>query len=206
MLGLVQRRIGTCNKALQAVLMAHLREADGNGDAGQHADRRVEGGDLLQADTQALTDTACSLIGDLRQENDELLATETYQAVLGPQLAAQGMRHQAQGVIAGQVAVLVVVGLEMVDIQHQQRQGGVESAQTAPFGLQLLIEVAAVVKPGQAVELLQALQLRFQLQALAFVAGNGDQVFAVMQLHQLGVDFGRLATAVAADQLALEYP
>jgi ABC-type uncharacterized transport system permease subunit len=77
LLGLIQRRIGTCNKALQAVLMAHLREADGNGDAGQHADRRVEGGDLLQADTQAFTDTTCSLIGDLWQKNDELLATDT---------------------------------------------------------------------------------------------------------------------------------
>ena len=65
--------------------MLHLRQADGDGDAGQHTNRRIEGRDLLQADTQALTDTACSLIGDLRQENDELLATETYQAVLRPQ-------------------------------------------------------------------------------------------------------------------------
>ena len=79
----------------------HLGEADGHRDPWQDADGRVERRHLLQAFTQALTDTAALLVVEAGQQDHELFAAIAGETVLEAQLLAQGVRHQAQGIVTG---------------------------------------------------------------------------------------------------------
>ena len=57
------------------------------------------------------------------------------------------------------MAVTVVVELEVIDIDHHQRDRLVDLAGAPPFLLELAVEAAAVGEPGQAVEARQLLEV-----------------------------------------------
>src|SRR5678816_2036186 len=63
----------------------------------------------------------------------------------------QRARHLAQHVVAGEVAVLVVDLLEVVDVEHQQRQRPAVARAACDLALEELEEVALVVGAGQGV-------------------------------------------------------
>ena len=135
----------------QAAMRVHLGQADGHRYPWQDADGRVERRHLLQAFAQALANVATFLGVDAGQQDHELFAAVAGHAVLGTQLVAQGVCHQAQGIVAGQVTVLVVVGFEVVDIQHQQGQLLATACGPRPFVGEDFIEVAAVTQASQCV-------------------------------------------------------
>ena len=155
MLGTIQRLI-TLGEQFAWLFVAHWvdhRDTDAQGQVAERAGRVMD----IQAGDGCM-DARGDLLGTLLigvGENDrELLATVAAGRItFALQAVAQGCTDSAQGVVTGEVAECIVVGLEVVDIQHQQRQGRVEAAQAAPFGQQLLVEVTAVVQSGQAVEL-----------------------------------------------------
>src|SRR5690606_39638284 len=77
--------------------------------------------------------------------------------------AAQRLTNAAQHFIASDVAVLVVVGLEIVDVDHQQRQFALIAQGAAPLDLQVFVEVAAVGQAGRSEEHTSELQSREKL-------------------------------------------
>ena len=86
-----------------------------------------------------------------RQYEQQLLAPEPVGAVVGPQRPADGPGDRPQRLIAGQVAHLVVVGLEVIDVAQRHRQG---SPQLPVAGLdlrQLVGQGAPVAHAGQGV-------------------------------------------------------
>ncbi|CAM3845490.1 hypothetical protein PSAL108031_11795 [Ectopseudomonas alcaliphila] len=62
------------------------------------------------------------------------------------------MRHQTQGVIAGQMTVLIVVGLEVIDIQHQQRHGFIVEGAAGALALEHVLQPAPVETTGEGVD------------------------------------------------------
>ena len=111
------------------------------------------------------------------------------------------MCHQAQGIVAGQVTVLVVVGFEVVDIQHQHAQRLAVVGAAGAFALVHMLQPAAVETAGQGVDIgvlfavedaLVALpdalaeQLQQVLHQLWRLAEQGQQGFAVQAQHHRG--------------------
>ena len=91
------------------------------------------------------------------------------------------MGHQAQGVVAGQMAVLVVVGLEVIDIDHQQAQRRVIERAARAFTGEGVLQPAAVVQAGEGVDVGILLGVENDLVALANpLAKHAEEV-----LHQL---------------------
>ncbi|CAI8754609.1 hypothetical protein EMIT0196P_140128 [Pseudomonas chlororaphis] len=64
------------------------------------------------------------------------------------------------------MAEVVVVGLEVVDIDHQQRQLGLIAHCPAPLQLQVFVEMPAVGQAGQAIGVHQALQHQIGIEQL----------------------------------------
>ena len=61
------------------------------------------------------------------------------------------MRHPTQAVVTGLVTVMVVVRLEEIDVDHQQRQGLTRALRARPFLNEGEVEVTAVGEAGQGV-------------------------------------------------------
>ena len=113
----------------------------------------MEGADLTQGQAQPFTDTTCLVFGDFRQQNDKLLTAETGQAVFRAQLVAQRMGHQGEGIVAGEVTMLVVVDFEVVDIQHQHAQRFAIEGAAGAFTLEHMLQPAAVIGAGEGVDI-----------------------------------------------------
>ena len=110
---------------------------------------------------------ACATRRGIGQHQHELLAAVARRQVGWPAAGLADRRgHLAQGFVALQVAEGIVVGLEIVDVDHQQRQLGLLTHGPAPFQLQVLVEVPAVGQPGQAIGVHQALQHQVGIQQL----------------------------------------
>ncbi|HEX7436379.1 MAG TPA: hypothetical protein VF308_06725 [Caldimonas sp.] len=122
----------------------------------------------------ALRDDARGLeIGAGQQQGEFLAAIARDEFALALDGLADEARHRAQPFVAGGVAVAVVVVLEMVDVDHQQRHGLALARGARPLGVQRLVEeapVADLCQPVDGRELRQALveALQFELDALAF--------------------------------------
>ncbi len=99
----------------------------------------------------------------------------------------------AQGRVAGQVAITVIVFLEEIDIEHGQRQRLAGAGRAPPFGFQRQVETAAVAHARQAVGGAQRGQLAVRL----FQFGGARR----HQLFQLG-----LVTRQALDAPAVRAP
>jgi hypothetical protein len=88
-----------------------------------------------------------------RQEEHELLASISTDSVDLPGLALEDMGELFEDGIPGLVAVRVVDALEAVEIHHHARDLLVQSLPMLPHLPQPLLDVAAVVEPGQSVRL-----------------------------------------------------
>ena len=99
------------------------------------------------------------LLGQLRrtvqvgagQQHHEFFTAVAAQHIGRTQALAQHADDVAQHVVAGQMAVVVIDALEVVDVHHQQRQGRVLAAGAGQLGLQRLHQGAAVGGTGQRV-------------------------------------------------------
>ncbi len=83
--------------------------------------------------------------GGPRQEDDEFLATaatEATEAIRRTQRRAAGLRHGLQHLVAGVVAVTVVDLSEIVDVEEDDRHGGVGALGALELALRELDECA----------------------------------------------------------------
>ena len=76
---------------------------------------------------------------------------------------------------------VVVIGLEVVDVDHQQRQLLLLTHRPAPFQLQVLVEVAAVGQPGQAIGVHQTLQHQVGIEQLLLADAQGAVGLVALQ-------------------------
>ncbi len=83
--------------------------------------------------------------------------------------------QRLQGGIACLMAMDVIDGLEMVDVEHQQGQRTPETQRASKLQLPLLNEMAAVGKPGQIIDLRLRPQFVFEFHALGHVLHRADR-------------------------------
>ena len=89
--------------------------------------------------------------GAVGQDDRELLAAHAGHQVHGPNGLCDGARHGTDDVVAGAMAVGVVDGLEVVDVQHQQQGGLAGAGDAVDLAGQGHLEAAAVDEAGQRV-------------------------------------------------------
>ena len=111
----------------------------------------------------ALAHHLCQVAGTctvgVGQHAGKLLATAACHQIGGARDAAgQRVRHLDQALVAARVTIVVVVGLEVVDVHADQRNGCVLSCRAAPFHLQVIVKPAPVADAGEVVLRGQALQ------------------------------------------------
>ena len=144
-----------------------------------------------------------------RQDDRELLA-----AVARDQRAlvahARGDRGSdlLQAAVAAAVAVQVVVGLEVVDVDHDQRDRLAVPGRVMPRALQRLVEAAAVGEQGQAVGRRQLAQAVLEQLLLGDVAEHHHEVLhlALRVEHAVHARVEREAVAVGAARPQRAFP
>src|SRR3569833_2583873 len=92
--------------------------------------------------------------------------------------ALDGLRDAPQHLVAPLMAVVVVIGLEVIDIGEDERQYLVAARGAQPFLIKVFVEAAAIGYAGEAVEARQALQFfilffEFDLQGARRPGGGG---------------------------------
>ena len=88
------------------------------------------------------------------QQADELFSAETGETVWWiADHRRKRADHRLQAAIAGAMAVMVIVGLETVEIDHQQAEWGPGPLRPDPFGGEDVVEGATVEDSGQAIGL-----------------------------------------------------
>jgi len=107
-------------------------------------------------------------VGDagMRQQRRELLAAGAREQVVRTQLLQAGPGQELQGLVADVVAVVVVDALEVVDVQHQQRQRIPDPARARQLALAEQVEMPAVEGAGQHVGMRLALHFLRMTRAL----------------------------------------
>ena len=106
---------------------------------------------LLDARAQALGDDVRRAAPGVGQQREELLAAEAAELVLGAQPLAQRARDRHERGVAGVMAVLVVEQLEVVDVDHRDRQRPAVAARAADQPGEPREHVAAVEQAGERV-------------------------------------------------------
>ncbi|MNY28697.1 hypothetical protein D3C86_1626870 [compost metagenome] len=104
---------------------------------------------LLHGMTQAFADHAGGFAAGSGEQYEKLFAAVTKHHVDVAQLAFQGGGNVYQALVADAVAVVVVDPLEVVEIEHQQRERLLVAARQIDFALQNLIHGNAVAGVGQ---------------------------------------------------------
>ena len=148
-----------------------------------------------------------------REQDGELLAAMARDRVVGAGRASEHVGDAAQHVVAGRVAKGVVVRLELVHVQHHQRERRPLAGGQGEVRLQRLEEAAAVLQSGQFVgrgQLAQSgvlpLQILLHGEQAAGDLQAGDQLPRIERLGQEIVDPGGqrlqalLAPAPAGEQ------
>ena len=97
-------------------------------------------------------------LGDLRQDHDELVATETSQCVLAPQTARQPAGHVDEHLVSHIVAEAVVDDLEIVEVEEQHGQRGGAAPGPNQRLLHAVGEEKSVGEPGQRVVVREVLE------------------------------------------------
>ena len=95
------------------------------------------------------------------EQQRELVATEPGGGVALAKARAQALRHRAQQLVAGMVAVAVVDRLELVDVEQQNAHAGAAALEGV---LETVVEEGAVGKLGEGV--VEGLALELVLQRL----------------------------------------
>jgi len=126
------------------------------------------------------------------QQHHELFAAISRREIRGSLgFRGQNMRNGTQAVVAGRVSILVVECLEMIEVDHQERQAGALAIGASPFLEQALVEAAAIGEAGEPVNSRQRLELSFQRLLLRGIARDGDDAVdlaAVSRDAQRGFD------------------
>ncbi len=81
---------------------------------------------------------------------------------------------------------VVVVGLEVVHIDHQQRQLRLIAGRSTPLQLQVFVEMATVRQPGQAIGVHQALQHQIGVEQLLLADAQCAIGFITLQQGHVG--------------------
>ena len=118
-LGAVERGVGAVEDVVPHERGAARRRGDADRDGEVEADDRV-GGD---GRAQLLGRRARRGGRAAEQQDDELLAAEPVDEVIGPQLLAQPVGDLAQDGVAGRVAAGVVDELEAVEVEQDHGDG-----------------------------------------------------------------------------------
>ena len=125
------------------------------GDADAHSDEPcrqrcfVRDAERLDCVEDAVEQVLSAGTRRLRQQHDKLLAAIARDQICRAQAGAhQGLRHGPQAGIACRMAIAVVEQLEVVDINHQQRQRVAGPPGAVPFPLQRLVEAPPVGDVG----------------------------------------------------------
>ena len=101
---------------------------------------------------QLLGQDRAFLDAGLGQDQHEFLAAVPADQVAGPQVRRDRLGDAAQDDVAGGVAVGVVDGLEVVDIDERDRQRALVARRALDFGEQVGEQGLAVDDAGQAVD------------------------------------------------------
>ncbi|CAI8916064.1 hypothetical protein EMIT0P44_400003 [Pseudomonas sp. IT-P44] len=141
-LGHIKRAVGPTQQALGRFAGQQGRTAEADGQLDQVAiSRKILG---LRRESQALADHGGGFPAGVGQQNQKLLATKAEHHVHVAQLAFDRGGDSLKHVIASAVAMGVVDLFEMVDVQHQQRQGLQVPTRHVDFPLQRLVHGNAV--------------------------------------------------------------
>ena len=172
-----------------AVGRAHAGHADADGDL-----RAARAGLVLQRQfahglAQAVRHRhGAQLIGIGQQHGELLAAIARRQLARALHRAGQGLGHALQAAVARNVAVVVVVGLEIVHIDHQQRQRHAAQPRLLPLALHGLAQGQAVGHLGhriQAHTLLQRIAVARQL--LLGLLALGDVLHRAGHAQRVGI-------------------
>jgi len=151
-LGLVEGLIGGGQQPIGMVVAMrnHTRHADTYCDAWAGGGMGMIQTQLLDAGAEPFTDRQCAGHFGVRQQDDELLAAiARHEVARPPQQRLQRVGHTGQAAVAAGVTVMVVVILEKIDVDHQQRQRHGGPQRPAPFLIQQHIEVTAISNARQ---------------------------------------------------------
>ena len=98
-------------------------------------------------------------VGARQQQRELLAAVARRQIVVAGRGFLQQLADPAQADVAFDVAVAIVEQLEVVDVDHQQRDRATELAGALPFGGEPRVEAAPVGEAGQRVARRELLQV-----------------------------------------------
>ena len=149
-LGLVQRGVGGVQKLVERLpLRGPMGQAGGQG----HTLIAAAGGDIarrqLRADALQTFDRLTRI--GARQDQQKLFATDAEHRIGAAQVAQQVLRDGLEHVVADQVPAFVVEFLEVIEVDQRQSQGQIFTLRSGQLTFEELIQVAAVVEPGQRV-------------------------------------------------------
>ena len=161
-------------------------------DRDRHLPGRIEI-DLLEELGQTVGETQRRGLVARGEDHRELLAAEPADDVGAAHGLRQLARERTEHLVAGAVPVHVVDALEVVDVEHQHRDGVVNAAGTAQLGAQALVEVAMVVEAGERVCLRLMLEPRAHVRVVEGERGRVPE--ALGELEFLVVE-GRIALPV----------
>ena len=135
-LGLVHRHVRIAEQVVDA---GHRRGVDGDADARADLDRharRSSAGPGSSARSRSATAWAYADVGDVHEQDAELVATEARREVRRAQPVADARRDRRQELVAGGVAEAVVDGLEVVEVEEERGdRPGLLSAGQRGFGV-----------------------------------------------------------------------
>src|SRR5450631_3766642 len=136
-------------------------------------------------------------LADIEQDDGELLAAVAGDQIVGAPAVLQDLGDPAQRIVARHVTVAVVVALEVIDVDHQDRQRQPSPVAALHLQRQPLAKVAVVVEAGETVGDRQLGEPRVQI--LELLGALDDLLFQRgVQRRQLGVLFPQLGQQLDA--------
>ncbi len=133
-------------------------------------------------------------VGAGQQQHEFFAAIPRQQLASAPHAGRQHVGDPAQAFVAGHMAVMVVVALEMVDVHQQQAQAVAGTGGALPFGHQGLVEFAPVGNAGEPIGRGLPRQVFVRLREQLFLAdeigdlGAGDHRETLGCSHLVGMD------------------
>ena len=110
----------------------------------------MRNGDRLDGASDSLGNPNAFAEIHVAEHHHQLFAAEAGRYVLrSPQLGRDDGAHALQAGVAGQMPVAVVECLELVDVEHQQRDILVMRLRARPERLERIVEVPAIAEAGQ---------------------------------------------------------
>src|SRR5438874_1491285 len=144
----VEREVGRTDERRRAVAVVGV-----DGDADRDGDGEVGRGAVQRPAADPLADPAGEVLRafepGFREQDDELLPAVARNDVDLPDLLADAVGNLDEYGVADLMPVLVVDLLEMVEVEHQQRQRPMEPRGAVDLSGQRLLEEAVVAEAGE---------------------------------------------------------